>query len=476
LLASAPRLAELLEAAGLRRGARVLRIGRGSSSVEMQLAALLGSHTVQMIATVDDPFNVPLPGAIDLCVVTLSLAQTPDVFEELIYDPLSTIVVQGGFVLVQFCRDATDLTLDRLKIAPQVRAALQGFFRVHFGVEALTDPEPVRARLANDQYFEFLGWAPRAKRAVTDEPIVWLALRRRTVRDGTMRGFARSDRPDRYPLRQLGDFVGALRAAGIALLPVDAFTDRIQARCAATQAAPAGPFGLIKLDLHRQIRRPLEVARLLGEKGVPGLFLMMPRHPFNEAFFDAPETWTILRAIADGGHEIGLHLDVFNLLRTFGNLYEGVAAAVDDFHKRGFAVRAATLHGDTRKHLLERGLVREDFFEEDAARSTWDGKPPVGEEYLTEHVRRYSYRTLAQEFGIVYLAEERFRRDGNLIGEAPLTYASDNSHSLQIRNLARGGLLAAPERFRIPPEFARTAAEALRAQPFLALFHPQWFW
>jgi hypothetical protein len=371
-------------------------------------------------------------------------------------------------VLVQFCRDASDAALTAMKASPDSRQALQQFMRDQFGALTLRDPSPLMNRFAQDAAYEFVDWASRAGQP--DEPLVWLALRRRATGQGK-RGFARSDRPNRYPLRQLQPLIKELRAAGVDFVPVDAFADRI------VSPSDDSPIAHLKLDLHRQIHRPLEVARVLTEERVPALVLMMPRHPFNEAFFDAPHTWNILSAIRDGGHEIGLHLDVFHLIRAFGDLYKGVEAAVGDFRRHGFNVRAATLHGDTRKHVVERRLVREDFFEEDAARSVWDGKPPEGEARLVDHVRRYSYRTLAEKYGIRYLAEEWFRKDGALTGDVPLTYMTDNNRALEVRNLrSEPTRLVASEQFRIEPDFARALAGRLRAQQFLALFHPQWFW
>jgi hypothetical protein len=481
---SEPNLAALLETLLPKRGVRVVQLGRGSAGVQKQLAPLFAAYGAEIVTIEDgapeagsaaqygDPFNIALPGGVGLCVVTLSLARIPDVFEELINDQLATVVEEGGVVLAMFCRDASDAGLDALRITqPHTRAALRDFVRDQFGRERIDDPEILRKRFAKDGVYEFMGWASRTGRPVAGEPLVWVALCRRDA-ERTEQAFTRTDRADRFPLRDLRTFVETLRGANVPLLPIDAFAQRLK-------APDDSGFGLIKLDLHRQIRRPLEVARLLTRQNVPGLFLMMPLHPFNEAFFDAPHTWDILRAIADGGHEIGLHLDVFHLIRAHGDLYEGVGTAVEDFHKHGFAIRAATLHGDTRKHILERGLVREDFFEEDAALSKWDGQPPEGEAELVNHIRRYSYRELAARCGIKYLVEERFRHNGVLVSDAPLTYVTDNNRSLEARNLpASAGTtrLVAPQPFRIDERFARSVAGAVRTQPFLALFHPQWFW
>jgi hypothetical protein len=467
-----PGLSALLETAGVRRGVRVLLLGRMSANARRQLDPVLAAHAASVIAIDDgDPFNAPLPGGIGLCVVTLPVARMPDVFEELIYDQLADVLAARGILLIQFSRDASDAALDALKVShPQTRMVLQEFSHAHFGTLTLNEPSPLIRRFANDGAYEFFGWASRSQRPATGEPVVWLVLRRKADA-GQARGFERTDRSDRYPLRHVQALMRELIGAGISLVSVDRF--------AQDGVAAGKPCGLLKFDLHRQIHRPIEVAHMLTDAHVSALFLMMPRHPFNEAFFDEASTWHTLDAIRGGGHEIGLHLDVFHLIRAFGDLYAGTEAAVADFRKRGFDIRAATLHGDTRRHIVERGMVREDFFEEDAARSAWDGRPPLGEETLADHVRRYSYRTLAERCGIRYLAEERFRMDGRLVREKPLVYLSDNSRSIAVRNIPAGEgttSLTAPRPFRIEAEFSRNVARTLSVHPFLALLHPQWIW
>jgi hypothetical protein len=448
--------------------APALAIGRASPAAKAQIDAALGGRPVTTLEA-DDPFNAPLPDELGLCFVTLALARLPDAFEELLPDRLAPRLREGGIVALHLCRDASDAALNGMKVMhPATRAALKDFLIHHFGAETAA-PADIAAKFEHGA-FACLGIASRGKRAAEEEPIVWLVLKRRA---GTgPAAFPRTKRADRYPLDEFQTFLEDLRAADVALLPVDAF--------AAEAARPARAIGHIKLDLHRNIVRPREVAARMRAAGVPGLFLMMPRHPFNAAFFDAQETWKTLAAIRDMGHEIGLHLDVFNVLKVHGDLYEGLAILLEDFTRRGFPIRAATLHGDTRAHLTERGLRRLDFFVEDQGISRWDGIAPEGEEYLVAHIGRYSYAELATRFGIRYLSERVFRVDGKLLVEPALLYASDNARALQVLGIpdASGTFdeLTCPTPFRLPRDFTRDAILKLKQSPFVALFHPQWFW
>lgn len=238
-------------------------------------------------------------------------------------------------------------------------------------------------------------------------------------------------------------------------------------------------YGLLRFDIHGNIDRPLRVAEELSKLEMHGLFLTMHRHPVNDEIYDDPATWTSLKKIAELGHEVGLHFDPFYLIRAHGDLYEGIGVAVGELRKRGLTIEAATVHGDTRTHIKECGLQANDFFAEGFRQSRWNGKPPKGEEFLAEHVKRYSQAKIAEMHGIRYFTEPNFSDMGQLVNAKVLAYLSDNRRQLRINNLpddaGSSGLLASPEPLRISPEFAHEVVMALKTRPFLALFHPQWY-
>src|SRR6185369_3216254 len=104
------------------------------------------------------------------------------------------------------------------------------------------------------------------------------------------------------------------------------------------------------------------MARVLSNASLPGLFLMKHRHDANTSFYDHPETWSILRSIEKMGHEVGLHIDPFDLVQRYGDLLAGVAAAANEFREKGLSVETATLHGDTSSAIRTRALRALDFF------------------------------------------------------------------------------------------------------------------
>jgi hypothetical protein len=276
----------------------------------------------------------------------------------------------------------------------------------------------------------------------------------------------------------LKQFLQALTASGIKFLAVDEFARRYAKYSARnTGRPPKKPYGLLKFDIHNDIKRPLEMARMLHEIGLPGLFLMMPRHPMNEGFYDHKRTWEILREIQSLGHEVGLHADVFDLIATYGDLYKGLKASVDDLRGRGLTIRSATVHGDTRKHIKAVRMQANDFFKEGYRRTKWNGNPPKGQEFYAQHVRCYSHRRIAEECGLEYFAEVKFLEKGSAIARKQMLYLSDNRRSLEIRNVAgrRRKNLVCEKEFAITPEFTAAAIEALKQRPFLSLLHPQWY-
>lgn len=273
-----------------------------------------------------------------------------------------------------------------------------------------------------------------------------------------------------------------VQEAGIALLPIDEFctryVDYYRIPLADGHRSNAG-FGHFKFDIHGDIVRPVEMARILNGAGARGLFLIMHRHVLNDGWHGSTEMWNALTEIRDLGHEIGLHADPFHLIATHQDLYDGLEAALEDFRRHGFVMRTMTLHGDTRPHIKARKLQANDFFADEFRSSKWDGVPPEGQEMLADHVHKYRHKKLFRKLGIEFVADVHLVARGELIVRGSMMYLSDNHRRIRIGNieqkLVRGGIVEAPELFSIPPDFIAEAANVLIQRPFLALFHPQWY-
>lgn len=301
----------------------------------------------------------------------------------------------------------------------------------------------------------------------------------KSASSATLRKFTGADQFTQNDFRA---FVAALKNAGIAFHLIDTFVDHYGAYYTANPKAADradAKFAHLKFDIHGDISRPVEMARILNELDVRGMFLVMHRHALNDSWYGTPRMWDALKQIRGFGHEIGLHADPFHLITTHNDLYEGVEAALGDFTKQGFEIRAMTLHGDSRPHIKARKLQANDFFADGFRKSKWDGLPPEGQEQLAEHVRRYKHKKLYRKCGIEYVADGNLVRNGELIVSAPIMYLSDNHRCLRIGNIehriVQGRVLESPDTFAITPEFTAEAIKVLVRRPFLALFHPQWY-
>jgi hypothetical protein len=498
-----PTLRAVLEGAGIGAHARILQLGGvgGGQTLPSSVLAGLGAK----VYVVDpegadsgdrvrhiggDPFTAELPDDIDLCVAMPALVRMPDMIEGLLYDEIYDALREGGIVAMLFPRDATDKTLiAQGAAAVRIRSALQGFVEAHFGAHVVPDAAALAAKFDACPYFEFVDVAARTKGAFDSDAFVWLVLRKRpapsakAAKKKATPGLPRTPRADQFSLSELEAFLSAVKRAGVTFVPVHEFAERYTAyyeQPAKERQKSFAPFGLVKFDIHGNVRRAYEVAEMLHRLDVPGLFLMMHRHPLNAEYYDQGSTWRMLRRMQSAGHEIGIHADPFCLIREHGDLHRGFKEAIRDLRDRGLTIRTATLHGDTREHIKARGLQANDFFRERYRKTKWDGLPPEGEESLATHVHQYSHRRIAKQFGIEYFAEVNFLKDGQLLNKEGMMYVSDNARAIRITSIPRALVsteqLSAEKVFVIDDDFITRAAGVLKKRPFLALFHPQWYW
>jgi hypothetical protein len=496
-----PALKALLDKAGVPKQARILQLG-GASGGQLPSATLAGIAGPIFLVDAEgqdapprvtrvggDPFSAELPEDIDFCIALPGLVRIPDMMEGLLYDSIHGALREGGIVALLFPRDTTDRTLiAQGATAIRVRSTLQSFLTAHFGGQTIDDPQAIAAKFGNCSYYEFVGLATRGKGAFDAEAMVWLVLRKRAgaapkLRKRPSRAFARTTRPDQFSLDDLAKFIGGMKGGGIEFVTVDVFAERYAAYLALdakTRRKFNTPFGLLKFDIHGNIRRAYEIAQMLRGLDVPGLFLMMHKHPLNQDYYGYDSTWRMLRRIQASGHEIGIHADPFCLIRDAGDLHKGFKDAIIDLRQRGLTIRSATLHGDTREHIKARGLQANDFFRERYRKTKWDGQPPEGEEMLAEHAFKYSHQRLAGRFGLEYFAEVNFLRQGELLTTESMLYVSDNARAIRISSIPKWiapvDQMSAEKPFVIDDAFIAKATGVLKKRPFLALFHPQWYW
>ena len=162
----------------------------------------------------------------------------------------------GGVVALQFCRDASDAAFDRLKTHANVRVILRDFLKNQFGTEVVgadADRKEIRGRRRLRVPGDRVAHASARRKRSPSSGCCFAAV----SGDGAS-AFPRTPRADRFPQADLSKLVARLKDSGIAFLPVDEFAERLG-------GAP-GAFGLVKLDIHRSIRRTPEVGALLQKR------------------------------------------------------------------------------------------------------------------------------------------------------------------------------------------------------------------
>src|SRR5438105_4553942 len=132
---------------------------------------------------------------------------------------------------------------------------------------------------------------------------VWNSLRKAAGKDGQQNSVGAATQilrkltgVEQFEQSEFKAFVAGLKSAGIVLLPIDAFAARYETyfeggRRARREAKPDANFGLLKFDIHGDIARPVEMARILNGLGVPGLFLAMHKHALNDSWYGNPQMW-----------------------------------------------------------------------------------------------------------------------------------------------------------------------------------------
>lgn len=229
------------------------------------------------------------------------------------------------------------------------------------------------------------------------------------------------------------------------------------------------PSCFVKLDIHRDIKRTLLVARALKEIDLRAIFFMMPYHEINRKFYHSPQTWDVLTEISESGHEIGLHCDVAETILEHDCLYEGINAQLEDFANRGIRVRYGNSHGNTK--LKAAGVRSADFFssgggEESSSQVNVDTIPQDLRKVMS-HFGGYSTKLVSEKCGIDFWTDATILFKG--VKASDSIYISDNSRSITI-----GGKGIVSEKFFLSESFVADSIEVMAKNDALILLHPQW--
>lgn len=219
----------------------------------------------------------------------------------------------------------------------------------------------------------------------------------------------------------------------------------------------------LKHDIHKDLPACLAMAKLEQSLGVKATYFMMPRHAINNAFFDHEETWKTLREIEAMGHDIAVHLDLFELFREHGDIVRGANAVIDEMRAKGLSVRGANCHGNTRMwqaYKIDQRVFFKEFYYET---SGWDPAwAPL--------VARWSWQDIKAE----YWADSAIA----VQGQPPMTppyLVSDNSGTFNAGSTQAGTWEYVSGRYDIDAGFMDSAIPAISKGVCVYLVHPQYF-
>jgi len=222
---------------------------------------------------------------------------------------------------------------------------------------------------------------------------------------------------------------------------------------------------ILKHDIHHNLDRAVELARLEHNAGIAGLFFMMGPHELNAKFYDNAKTWDQLREIQSLGHRLGLHVDVIDSILRRQDLYSDLTEILTRFSSEGLTLTHGNSHGNTRfKSLGTRGL---DFFSETVRPLKAPADIDAEGRTIFDHLGRYSLKELGDRFGIHYWVDSQIFQDGARL--KPTTYVTDNSRSVTIPVHKLSS-----KKFELDESFVAESKRILSKTDSLILLHPQW--
>jgi len=264
------------------------------------------------------------------------------------------------------------------------------------------------------------------------------------------------DKPTRFVISDYLGYLARCRDAGICFARASDAGQLLD--CGSTPH-------VLKHDLHHDLDSAVRMAEGEQRLGIVASYFMMHRHPVNEGYFDRPATWRELRRIQAMGHEIGLHVDGFLLIETYGDLAAAIVAEMRRFSNEGAVVRGGNTHGNT-KYYQSLNFEPTNFYAELTEENhcidpRWNA-----------HYGRYSLRAL----GFAYWADPIIWYADGRPGAATY-YISDNSTQWRVR------LLSDPDRHwqELSPRFDLTDDAIEKALANVAtesccyLIHPQFY-
>lgn len=493
----------VVEALALPSDARVLDIGVGGAGGQLTLRHLVElfdrpviglervteradevRHTFGdrvQIETVDAVYWSPPSGEhFDLVTVQLDLAGTAESLALLLPELLPRLLRHGGVAVLQVALRSRVGGAVPADVSPLTLEVLDSFLAENFGsfepsLQEYVAPlpelgfEPL-AVLPYNPYRRLdpipAESGPLTSSAWWDPGIVaWLVVR---YEGGSPGRAARRYRPAlagvAFSREETVAWLERLREEACEFLLPEEYV-----RALRSGPAPASrcPVSLLKHDIHHDFRRVVRLAEAEAEKGLHGVYFMLPAHELTAGFHGRSSTWASLREIQDMGHVLGIHVDPFELIREHGDLMGALEICLAEFSEHGLEVSTGNCHGNTT--YRETGLEPSHFFRE-TNRGQRDGSDPPTSPF-TPHVSRYSLSVIADRLGLVHWFDSDPRERGEKVGD--VAYVSDNDSRITITGIPGGG--ARSDRFTLSEAFVEESISLLGTMDSLFLIHPQFY-
>jgi len=264
------------------------------------------------------------------------------------------------------------------------------------------------------------------------------------------------------------DFLARLRRRA-SIVPLSMF---VEAKRMRRPLIGDRPVHFLKHDIHRDLAGTLRLARAEAEIGIRGAYFAMHDHELSKSYFDRKEMDEVLLAIQGCGHEIGLHVDAIDLIRSGVGLMEGVGAFARRLRRIGLRIACANSHGNTAfQHAWYNSTMvfREKVPDLNGAK--------IGPE-LGGLLGVASLQELHQALGIEYWVDSTIHYRGQRVPSDEIQ-VSDNFKSIQVFRILDEGreyeTLFTGERWSIDGDTASRVIELTERGTCMYLFHPQFY-
>lgn len=423
----------------------------------------------------DEPF--------DLISVQFNAQDTPRVLG-MVADSLASLTKTGGYAVVQIATRSTIDGLNPKGFPPKTLQILNEFFKLNFGTT-----EPALADLTavmSSSGFEVVAVVPSnppnkklvqpaiALESSENPPVStiawanlgitsWVVLRRRLQKGVGMQSAFRLRSGNGFSAIGLLEWLNRLREASIDFELCDRYFAQLSSP--RTPGMTRG-VSLIKHDIHHDIKRTLRLAKLEAEQNIFGVYFMMPRHDLNAAYYDLEFCWHALREIQAMGHEIGIHVDPFDLITKHADLYVGIEKSIDEFRANGLRISVGNLHGNTK--FLYTNVTPFEMFAEYGVQRSANAHPS-----FAQLSGKYSFLDIWKRCGLKYWLDGRPIAEGVEVDRKTIVYATDNTSRMTIWYSGRGQ--PESDRFNLNPEFVAESIACLSSVRSMVLLHPQFY-